>query len=246
MSKNPLRLKIAYLYPDILQNFCDRANICAFLRRAQLRDIDAGVVEIYSNDKIQSSKFDFYYIGGSNILSLDNAITHLQDNADELRVASISEVPMLAINCGYMLFGNFYQLHNQNKTEGIKILDIDTIAGKKHHWGNMYGICEFLDNKTIAGFENHGMLTYLNTGVSPFLTLRKGKGNNGEDKTEGARFNNVIGSYITSPILAQNPHLCDFFIATALRVKYKCRIPLTPLSDDIEWFSHNYIIESVK
>ena len=76
------------------------------------------------------------------------------------------------------------------------------------------------------------------------MILSKGRGNNGRDKTEGARFNNVIGTYITSPILAQNPHLCDFFIATALRVKYKCRVPLTPLCDDIEWYSHNFILDA--
>ena len=39
MSKNPLKLKIAYLYPDILESFCDRANVEAFKYRANLRDV---------------------------------------------------------------------------------------------------------------------------------------------------------------------------------------------------------------
>ena len=59
---NPLKLKIAYLYPDILHGFCDRANIDAFVTRAGWRDVGVQVFEINSNDKIQATKFDFYYI----------------------------------------------------------------------------------------------------------------------------------------------------------------------------------------
>ncbi len=244
MSKNPLKLKIAYLYPDVLKSNCDRANIDVFCTRAKYRDIDVTLHEIYGNDKVQASKYDFYYIGGSNIEDLGSAQKFLLQNEDELKIAAISAVPMLAVNCGYQLFGNFYQLHNQAQIEGIKILDVDSIAGKTHHFGNVFGTCEFLKNKIVVGFENHGILTYLKSGVSPFLILKHGLGNNGRDKTEGARFNNVVGTYMVSPVLAQNPHLCDFFIAVALRVKYKCRIPLTKLTDDIEWFSHNYIVDT--
>lgn len=244
MSKNSLKLKIAYLYPDILHGFCDKMNIETFCKRALWRDIDTQIYEIQANEKIQASKFDFYYIGGSNLLALSTALKNLKQNKDELKVAQMSQVPMLAVNCGYLLFGNFYQLHNKPQVEAIKLLDVDAIAGKKQLNGNLIGTCEFLKNKTVVGYENHGILSYLKTQVSPFLILKKGKGNNGRDKTEGARYINTIGTNITSPILAQNPHLCDFLLATALKIKYKCRVPLTQLYDDIEWFSHNYILET--
>ena len=244
MSKNPLKLKIAYLYPDILESFCDRANVEAFKYRANLRDVEVNIYEINDYEKISASKYDFYYIGGSNTSNLEVALGHLEKNKDELMVAAAAGVPMLAVNCGYQLFGNYYQLHNKTRIEGIKILDVDSIASRKHIFGNVTGICHFLKNKTIAGFENHRIVTYLKANTTPFLTITKGKGNNGEDKTEGARFNNVIGTYLTSPILAQNPHLADFFISCALRIKYKCKVPLAPLCDDIEWYSHNYITEN--
>ena len=60
MSGNPLKLKIAYIYPDVLHGFCDRANIETFVKRCSWRDIETNVVEIYGNDKIYSSKYDFY------------------------------------------------------------------------------------------------------------------------------------------------------------------------------------------
>lgn len=244
MSSNPLKLKIAYLYPDILHGFSDLANVEAFATRAKWRDINVQISQIYAKERINSSKYDFIYIGGSNIINLEEALMQLKQNDLELKTAAMSNVPILAVNCGYLLMGNYYQLHNQTQIEAMGILNVDSIAGKNHHWGNIVGYCEFLKNKTVAGFENHGIMSYLKEGVAPFLTLQKGAGNNGRDKTEGARYNNVIGTYMTSPILAQNPHFCDFLIATALRIKYKCRIPLTPLCDDIEWYSHNFILDT--
>ncbi len=244
MSRNPLRLKIAYLYPDILHSFCDKSNISVFSQRAKNRNIDVSIHEIYANDRVQASKYDFYYIGGSNTNALDYALSFLKKNEEEIKIAAYSNVPMVAVNCGYQLFGNSYQFHNQVKKEGIKIFDIESIASKELHYGAVVGTCPFLRNKTIVGFENHGMVTILKSGAAPFLILRQGKGNNAQDRTEGAKFNNVIGSYLVSPLLAQNPHLCDFLIAVALRIKYKCKIPLTPLCDDIEWYSHNFILET--
>lgn len=239
----PLKLKIAYLYPDILDGFCDKANVDVFVARALARDVEVQVCHICANEKFQASKFDFYYIGGSNIQNLELALKNLKQNESELICANEANVPMLAVNCGYILFGNSYQLHNKIQIQGLGILNVDSSSGKEHHWGNVTGVCEFLKNRTVVGFENHGILSYIKPGAAPFITLQKGLGNNGRDKTEGARINNVIGTYLTSPLLAQNPHLCDFLISTALRIKYKCRIPLTPLCDDIEWYSHNWALD---
>lgn len=246
MPKNPLQLKIAYLYPDILKGFCDAANVETFQKRAFWRDIDVKIDEISSNDKIKASKYDFYYIGGSNIRALESAIKYLKRFQDEIKIASLSGVPMLAINCGYALFGNSCQLNNKNPLNGIEIFDIITKPAKTFCYGNVEGTASFLKtkNKTIAGFENHEISAYLNEDAEPFLILKQGIGNNGENKnkTEGSRFNNSIGSFITSPILAQNPHLCDYLISRALKVKYRCSIPLAKVCDDIEWFCHNYLI----
>lgn len=243
MQNNPLKLKVAYLYPDILQSFCDESNVDVFCRRARARDIEISVHQITSHSKIQSSRYDFYYIGGSNLSCLETALESLMENRDELHTAANAGVPMLAVNCGYQLFGNTYQLHNKMKGKGLGILNVDSTISKKHFYGYVHGTCAFLKNRIIAGFENHNISTYLNQNSVPFLTLKKGKGNNPQDKTEGARNKSVIGTYLTSPLLAQNPHLCDFFIARALRIKYRYRIPLMPLCDDIEWYSHNYMLE---
>ena len=78
MCANALKLKIAYLYPDILHGFSDLANVETFVTRARWRDIDVQVNYINSNDKVQSSKYDFYYIGGTNTRNLEHALYFLQ------------------------------------------------------------------------------------------------------------------------------------------------------------------------
>jgi CobQ-like glutamine amidotransferase family enzyme len=48
-----------------------------------------------------------------------------------------------------------------------------------------------------------------------------GAGNNPEAKFEGARYKNVIGTYLHGSVLPKNPELTDFLIAKALKNKGK-------------------------
>lgn len=247
MSRNPLKLKIAYLYPDFLDGFCDISNINAFVQRAQQRDIDITVYEIERNDRIQASKYDFYYIGGNNLTGLNSVVKYIYQNKDELKVAAMANVPMLAIACGYMLFSNFYQLYNRPRIEGLKILDTEAYMDKKREFKNISGTCPFLNDQTIAGYKNSNIICNISNlsknDLIPFVEIKKGVK---KLEYEGVRINNVIGTNITSALLAQNPHFTDFLISKALQIKYKCAIPLTQLYDDIEWYSHNYILDSIK
>jgi len=96
-----------------------------------------------------------------------------------------------------------------------------------------------------VGFENHGGRTYLGEGVQPFAKVIKGFGNNGEDGTEGAVFNNCIATYSHGPFLPKNPHIADWLIGKALEVKHKKKIELKPLDDELEWKAHEKILVSV-
>ena len=95
---------------------------------------------------------------------------------------------------------------------------------------------------TIVGFENHGGRTYLGKDCVPFAQVIKGYGNNGEDKTEGAVYKNVIACYYHGPFLSKNPHVADWLIKTALELKYKKEIELDPLDDELEWKAHEEIL----
>ena len=89
----------------------------------------------------------------------------------------------------------------------------------------------------IVGFENHSGLTYLQGDTKPLGTVTTGNGNNGKDKTEGAFYKNVFGTYLHGSFLPKNPHFTDYLIQLSLERNYG-KVELEPLNDEIEWAAH--------
>ena len=90
----------------------------------------------------------------------------------------------------------------------------------------------------VVGFENHSGKTYLGAGLEPLGTVLAGFGNNGEDKTEGAHYKNVFGTYSHGPMLPKNPAFCDLLLRTALERRYGSA-ELAPIDDAAELFAHD-------
>ena len=84
------------------------------------------------------------------------------------------------------------------------------------------------------GFENHSGQTYLGPGVEPLARTIAGFGNNASAEYEGARYNNVFGSYMHGSLLPKNPHFADYLIWLALRRKYGDEAPSIPILPDQE------------
>ena len=89
-------------------------------------------------------------------------------------------------------------------------MDIYTISGNKRFIGNVTTNSEFVEPNTLVGFENHIGQTYLGDDVTPLASVVVGNGNNGQDKTEGARYKNVFGTYLHGALLPKNPHFADY------------------------------------
>ena len=149
----------------------------------------------------------------------------------------------LGICGGDQLLGHYYQPKNADKLDDIGLLDAYTVAGNKRFIGNITGKCSYIDDSTITGFENHSGLTFLKGDTKPLMKVINGYGNNGKDKTEGARFKNVFGTYLHGSLLPKNPKFCDYLISLALKRKYKCEIPLPALNDEIEEKTHEYCVK---
>ena len=125
---------------------------------------------------------------------------------------------------------------------GLGLLDAYTVAGNKRFIGNVTAKTDYTIPKTLVGFENHSGLTYLQGETKPMAMIETGAGNNNEDKTEGARFKNVFGTYLHGPFLPKNPHFADFLIKLALEKRYKDNMELQKLNDEIEFQAHISLI----
>jgi CobQ-like glutamine amidotransferase family enzyme len=136
----------------------------------------------------------------------------LEHNAPVLQALAADGIPMLMI-CGmYQLFGNAFITVDGTRLPGIGILDVTTRGNAKRMIGPVVLSTDFGD---VVGYENHSGSTTLGPGQRPFGRVRHGYGNNGEDRTEGARSGNVFGSYLHGPLLPANPRFADALIAVA-------------------------------
>ena len=234
-----MKLFIAHLYPELLNIYGDKGNILAFTKRCLWRNIEFEVCEINQGDKNDPDLYDFYFIGGGQDTQQITVAEELQKQKEILREAANTNAVFLAICGGYQLLGHYYKPHNGDKLPGLSILDAYTVAGNSRFIGNVTVKTNFpeLNMNTLAGFENHSGLTYLQGDTKPLGIVKIGNGNNGKDKTEGAVYKNVFGTYLHGSLLPKNPHFTDYLISLALK-RNGNNSKLTELNDEIELFAH--------
>lgn len=237
-----LKLTIAHLYPKLLNIYGDFGNVLALKRRCEYRNIDCEVVSVNVGDEIDIEKNDIYFIGGGQDKQQIEVSAEMQNRKEVLTQAANDGRVFLAICGGYQLLGKYYQPHDGEKLLGIGVLDAYTVAGDTRFIGNVTAETDFLEPKTLVGFENHAGLTYLEEGTVPLAKVVVGNGNNSKDGGEGTRKNNVFGTYLHGSVLPKNPHFTDYLIKTALEVKYQKPIELEKLDDTIEMNAHNDLI----
>jgi len=242
MTEEKLSLTIAHLYPELLNIYGDMGNITALKRRCEWRNIDCNIKKINTGDDIDIENIDIYFIGGGQDKQQIEVSNELQKHKEKLKEAAQKGRVFLAICGGYQLLGEYYQPHEGDKLLGIGILDAYTVSGNTRFIGNVTAETDFLEPKTLVGFENHAGLTYLKEGTSPLAKVIVGNGNNSKDGFEGGRKNNVFGTYLHGSVLPKNPAFTDYLIKQALEVKYSRKIELKPIDDTFENNTHDCLI----
>jgi len=200
----------------------DWGNVLVLKRRLEWHGYTVNLLEYNQGDKFPDN-VDLVIGGGGQDSGQDNIQTDLLSISTKLHDLANDDVPMLMI-CGlYQLFGKFFKASDGHTIEGIGLLDIETHAGPERLIGNI--TTKSSEFGEIIGYENHSGLTFLGQGVQPLGHVIKGAGNNGQDDTEGARYRNVVASYLHGSLLPKNPHLADFLVEKAIIKKYGEFIP---------------------
>lgn len=237
-----LKLKLVHLYPLFLNIYGDIGNIRAFQYRCEQRNIDLEIQQINVGDKIKTGS-DIYFIGGGQDRQQVEVSIELQKQKDIFIDEYNNNAVFLGICGGYQLMGEYYQPHDAQRLEGLGILDAYTIAGSNRFIGNVTARADYLeDTQTLVGFENHSGLTYLRGDTTPLAQIVVGNGNNGQDKTEGARSKNAFGTYLHGSFLPKNPHFTDYLIKLALTKRYNDNFELEPLDSTLELKAHDSVL----
>lgn len=236
MEESNLKISIAHLYPKLLNLYGDLGNIITLIKRCEWRGIEVELDEIGIGDEIK--EHDLYFIGGGQDKQQEEVAAELYKHKDFLHSERDKGAVFLGICGGYQLFGHYYQPFDGEKLIGISLMDAYTVAGKKRFIGNVTVETDFLTPSSLVGFENHSGLTYVQGDTKPLGTVVVGNGNNGEDKTAGARYKNVFGTYLHGSLLPKNPHFADYLIELALEKRYGKKIKLSKLDDALELKTH--------
>lgn len=195
----------------------DWGNTLVLKRRAQWHGYEVELLE-YNPGDVFPENIDLVVGGGGQDSGQEKIKDDLQKISPKLHSLTEDNVPILVI-CGlYQLFGKFFKTKDGETIPGIGIFDIETHGGSERLIGNI--ITESTDFGQIIGYENHSGLTYLGKNVQPLGKVVRGAGNNGQDEFEGARYKNVIGSYLHGSLLPKNPTLADWLIEKAAMYRY--------------------------
>ena len=240
-----MELNICPLYPDILNLYGDRGNIITMKRRLEGRGIKVNIDECSIGQPLNADKYDIFFIGGGQDFEQEVLLRDLSSGkAQDIRTAVEEEKTFLAICGGYQMLGEYYKTWDGVQLDFIGAIGVHTIGAKERMIGNyMFRTTPESGDTVVVGFENHSGKTYLSEQVAPLGMMLSGNGNNGEDKTEGARYKNVFGTYSHGSLLPKNPVLCDFILQTALNHRYDGAEPLAPLDDTFELNAHRYMQE---
>ena len=241
-----MELNICHLYPEVLNLYGDRGNIRCMKKRLEWRGIKAHVDELKIGEHRDLTAYDLFFIGGGQDFEQEVLLGDLKSGkADEIRSAVEDGKTFLCICGGYQMMGHYYETYDGVKCEFLGAVDFYTVGGKTRMIDNYaFRLSEESGGSTVVGFENHSGKTYLGAGVTPLGTVLKGNGNNGEDGTEGVRYQNVFGTYSHGPVLPKNPEFCDYILKTALERRYGSA-QLEPLGDREEAYAHDIMAKRI-
>lgn len=222
-------IRILQLYPSEMNIYGDWGNTLTLKKRLEWRGYKVELLEHHPGGTFPTD-IDIVTGGGGQDSGQDKIKDDLVAIGPELQKLADEGVPMLMI-CGlYQLFGRFFKTKDAQTIQGISMFKAETHGGPVRLIGNVVTKCD--DFGEIIGYENHSGLTTLDEDQASLGTIMKGDGNNGKDGTEGARYKNVIGSYMHGSLLPKNPRIADFLIAQAIYKKYG-ETSLQPLDDRI-------------
>ncbi len=218
--KKKFELTAVDLYPEIMNIYGDRGNIIYFKYRCSIYGIDIKTYDVSIGSETEKvyNGADIFFMGGGQDAEQALIYEDFTNNKKNILTAAMQENKIMLAICGsYQLLCDYYKSTDGKIIKGISIFKGFTEACNPRLIGN---IAVETENFVLVGFENHGGRTYMEKEQDVLGTVIKGFGNNGEDKTEGARTGNFFGTYLHGSFLPKNFAFCDYLIDIALKNKY--------------------------
>lgn len=194
-------IKIAYLYEDLMNTYGDSGDVKVVRFLLAKQGYDSVVDNISLDNDFDANDYDFVFFGGGQDFEQTVVAKDLTRHKDTLDKYVNDGNPMLCICGGYQLMGSYYKTNSGVTIKGLDILPLHTVfKADKRMIGDTRYMTEWGE---VKAFENHSGQTYFDdtNKLHPFGQMIEGYGNNPQDKEEGLRYKNLIGSYSHGPLL---------------------------------------------
>lgn len=229
-----MKLKVLWMYHDVMDLYGDKGNIQVLQKRCELRNIEIEVDTCAMGEEKDLSSYDILFVGGGADKEQSLLYQDLLLRRENIVQALENKTFILLICGGYQFFGQYYINNSGIKIEGLNLFSYYTESDSRvgRCIGNI-AIEANLDEKLVkvVGFENHGGQT---KGVmTPFGKVLSGHGNEYQSSFEGFYNGQVLGTYMHGPLLPKNPEVADFIIQKGL-AKHGIVDELVALDDTIE------------
>lgn len=190
-------MKLVHLYPREMNLYGDTGNVLVLRKRLEWRDCPVEIVPVRQGDPIPDD-VDVLLGGGGQDAAQGDIGADFVGRAKQLRELAEAGVVMLAVCGTYQLLGHRFVTHEGRDIAGVGILDVETFGSATRLIGNI--TVDSHQFGRLIGYENHSGLTRLGAGATALGRTAAGRGNNGEDRTEGAMRGNVVGTYLHGPL----------------------------------------------
>lgn len=222
-------ITIVHLYGKEMNIYGDNGNVLILTKRLQRRGYKVKKHVVGIGDMIPTDA-NIIVGGGGQDAGQDKIANDFNRKSKALLDMRDSGVVMLMI-CGmYQMFGRYFKTSEGHIIEGSGLIEAYTEADNKRVIGNIKTISKY---GKLIGFENHSGLTYLEGATEPLGYTNRKHGNNLTDKTEGAEYKNIFGTYLHGPVLAKAPQFADEIIKRAFLTAGVGVTEVEPLDDSL-------------
>lgn len=217
---NPVR--IAHLFPDLLNLYGDGGNVTCLKQRCLWRNIPVEVVPARYGDAVDLATVDMVFLGGGPDREQRIAVDQLFRMREELQTYVDNQGIILAICGGYQVLGKKWLL-GEEEVEGLGIIDMVTkgVEGRASRLVSDIVVKSQVCEMPVVGYENHAGRTFLAEGLEPFgkVVSSVGSGNNETARADGVLYRNVLGTYLHGPLLSKNPQVADYLLEKIAKVR---------------------------
>jgi CobQ-like glutamine amidotransferase family enzyme len=205
-------LRILHLFPRLLGLNGESGNVDILRLRSEWRGLPVEVILYDGGAPLRFDDADLVFIGSGPVSAELLAHPLVTAIAPELRALAADGRPFLAIGAGFQLLGQSVTLESGEVLEGAGVFPVTTQHGGTRVVGDF--VVESPRLGTVVGFENRG--SYVDVGAHPTLgRVVYGRGNTETPGEEGFWQENLLGTHMHGPVLANNPGLADSLLDSA-------------------------------